>query len=452
MPEDDSKKGSDQKQPSGNDPGQEESGNPQGAEDQPDEKNAESQKEQPKKKDQQDQKKKRNLPIKLLLIGGVILLIILFFGFRYWRNASTHEETDDAYTTGNTHQISPRITGTVEQVLVDDNWHVTAGQLLVKLDRRDYEVALSKNRAQLKQANAQVSQAKAGLEQANAELRQRQAQVTQAAAQVVQSQANFDIAKINYDRDHSLFQKDLRAVAKQDVDTTKANLDSAQGALNAAKATQTASQAQVEAGKAAVDSAEAQLESANANVAASEAAVRDSELQLSYCNVIAPVSGRIAQKTVQTGNRLTVGQALMAVVEDNVWILANLKETQLERVQIGQPVEIKIDALPHYKFAGRVDSMQPGSGSNFALLPPDNATGNFIKIVQRVPIKILFDPESIRPVRDKIVPGLSTEPSIAITEKPIARPYENLPDQKASPSGPDPLTQVNGGTATGVVQ
>ncbi len=434
MSEDDQKKAADQKQPSDDRPGSEQ-GKDQG-------------------KDPQDQPspKKRKAPVKLLLIGGVILLIVLFFGYRYWQHASTHEDTDDAYTTGNTHQISPRVTGTVEEVLVDDNWHVHAGQLLVRLDPRDYEVALNRNRAQLKQANAQVSQAKAGVEQASAELQQRQAQVMQAAAQVLQSQAAFDIAKINYDRDHSLFQKDLKAIAKQEVDTTKANLDSAQGALNAAKATQVASQAQVEAAEAAVDSAKAQLESANANVAASEAAVRDSELQLSYCQVIAPVSGRIAQKTVQTGNRLTVGQALMAVVEDNVWILANLKETQLERVQVGQPVEIKIDALPHHQFAGRVDSLQAGTGSNFALLPPDNATGNFIKIVQRVPVKILFDPESIKDVRDKIVPGLSTEPSIAITGKSIPQPYPSMPDERATPSGVDPLTQMRGRTATGVVQ
>ena len=138
---------------------------------------------------------------------------------------------------------------------------------------------------------------------------------TRPRRRVLQSQAAYDIAKINYDRDHSLFQKDLKAIAKQDVDTTKANLDSAQGALNAAKATR-GRQAQVEASKAAVDSAQAQVESADANVAAGEAALRDSEFQLSYCSVIAPVSGRIAQKTVQTGNRLTVGQALMAVVEE----------------------------------------------------------------------------------------------------------------------------------------
>ena len=447
MPEDDQEKGSEQKQSAG-----EESSQKKGADQSGRQEEQQGQKDQTDDKGKDAPKKKHKSRLKLVLIGGVVLLIILFFGYRYWQHASTHEDTDDAYTTGNTHQISPRITGTVKEVLVDDNWHVKAGQLLVKLDPRDYEVALNRNRAQLKQAIAQVSQAKAGVEQANAQLQQRQAQVSQTAAQVIQSKAAYDIAKINFDRDYSLFQKDLKAIAKQEVDTTKANLDSALGALNAAKATQTASHAQVEGAKASVDSAQAQLESADANVAASEAAVRDSELQLSYCTVIAPVAGRIAQKTVQTGNRLTVGQALMAVVEDEVWILANLKETQLERVQIGQPVEIKIDALPHHTFVGRVDSLQPGTGSNFALLPPDNATGNFIKIVQRVPVKILFDPQSIKEVRDKIVPGLSTEPSIAVTQKPIAKPYESLPNENATPSGHEPLTQVDGGIETGVVR
>ncbi len=395
-------------------------------------------------------KKKKKLPFLLFLIGGLILLIILFFGYRYWQHASTHEDTDDAYIAGNTHQISSRVAGTVQQVLVDDNWHVEKGQPLVKLDTRDFEVALVKNRGQLEQANAQVSQAEAATEQAEAELLQQQAGVTLAAAQVIQSQANFDIAKINFDRSQGLFQKG--ASAKEEVDTTRTTFDAARGALDGAKATKEADQAQVAAAKAAVDSAKAQIENAAANVLVSEATVRDSELQLSYCTVIAPVSGRIAQKSVQSGNRLTVGQALMAVVEDEVWILANFKETQLERMQIGQPVDIKIDAMPHHKFSGRVDSLQPGTGSNFALLPPDNATGNFIKIVQRVPVKILFDPNSIIDVREKIVPGLSTESSIAITERPTQLPYKNIVEEKATPPGHKPITQGEGQPAAGAVQ
>ncbi len=200
--------------------------------------------------------------------------------------------------------------------------------------------------------------------------------------------------------------------------------------------------------------AQAQQQAASAQVDAAQAQVQNAELQLSYCTIVAPVSGRIAQKTVQTGNRVSVGQALMAVVEDNVWILANLKETQLERVRVGQPVEIKIDALPHYRFTGRVDSLQPGCGSNFALLPPDNATGNFIKIVQRVPVKILFDPESIKGVREKIVAGLSAVPSIAVTAKVIDKPYQDGPETE-KPShqiASQPITQIHGVPATGVMQ
>ena len=399
-------------------------------------------------------KKKGRPPVKLLVIGAIILVVGTFFGYRYWQHASTHEETDDAYTTGNTHQISARIAGTVEQVLIDDNWHVEAGQPLVKLDARDYEVALQKNRAQLEQAQAQVSQSRAAEQEAAANLLQRRAQVTQAEAQVVQAQANFDIATINYKRNSSLFQKDLRAVAKQEVDTTKASLDAAQGSLDAAKATADSSKAQVEAAKASVDSAHAQSANAVANVAVAAAAVRDAELQVSYCTVIAPVSGRIAQKTVQSGNRLSVGQSLMAVVEDDVWILANLKETQLEKVQVGQPVEIKVDALPHFTFTGRVDSLQPGTGSSFALLPPDNATGNFIKIVQRVPVKILFDPDSIKDVKDKIVPGLSTVPTIVVTEKPVPEPYRSSGEEKApfDRPGRQAITQMSGVPAPGVMR
>jgi membrane fusion protein, multidrug efflux system len=384
----------------------------------------------PSQEDQPGPKKKKIRTLLFAIIGGVILLIILFFGYRYWEHASTHEDTDDAYITGNTHQISARVAGTVKQVLVDDNWHVEASQPLVKLDPRDFEVALVKNEAQLKQANAQVIQMEAAVEQTNAQLLQQQAGVKLAAAQVIQSQANFDIAKINFDRSQGLFQKG--AVSKEEVDTNRATFDAARGTLDGAKATNEANQAQVVAALAAVDSAKAQMESAVANVSVSEATVRDSELQLSYCTVIAPVSGRIAQKSVQSGNRLTVGQALMAVVEDEVWILANFKEMQLERIQIGQTVDIKIDAMPHHKFSGRVDSFQPGSGSNFALLPPDNATGNFIKIVQRVPVKILFDSNGITDVREKIVPGLSTEASITITGMKTER-HQPITEGKGPP-------------------
>src|SRR5580700_6862461 len=379
-------------------------------------------------------------PRRFLLIGAVIAVLAIVFGIRYWTYASTHEDTDDAYVTGYTHQISSRITGTVEQVLVDDNWHVTAGQPLLKLDPRDYQVALEKDRASSAQAGAQ-------LVQASAQIPLVEAQLAQAQAQADSSKANSDYLQRTFERNNQLFYQGRGVISKQD-------LDNAQSQAETNLATYKANQAAVSVAKENLKVAQAQQQAASAQVDAAQAQVQNAQLQLSYCTIVAPVSGRIAEKTVQTGNRLSVGQALMAVVEDNVWILANLKETQMEKVRVGQPVDIKIDALPHYRFKGRVDSLQPGTGSNFALLPPDNATGNFIKIVQRVPVKILFDPESIKTVRDKIVPGLSTEPSIVVTEPLIDKPYPEAPENE-KPShqlASEPITQIHGAPAVGVVQ
>jgi membrane fusion protein, multidrug efflux system len=379
-------------------------------------------------------------PRRFFVIGAVIAVLGLFFGVRYWMYASTHEDTDDAYVTGYTHQISSRVTGTVEQVLVDDNWHVTAGQPLLKLDPRDYEVALT-------QARASYLQAKAQLVQATAQIPLVEAQLAQAQAQADSSKANSDYLQRTFERNNQLFYQGRGVISKQD-------LDNAQSQAETNLATYKANQAAVSVAKENLKVAQAQQQAASAQVDAAQAQVQNAQLQLSYCTIVAPVSGRIAEKTVQTGNRLSVGQALMAVVEDNVWILANLKETQLERVRVGQPVDIKIDALPHYRFKGRVDSLQPGSGSNFALLPPDNATGNFIKIVQRVPVKILFDPESIKAVRDKIVPGLSTMPSIAVTQPMIDKPYPESPENEKPSHQPasQPITQMRDVPAIGVMQ
>jgi membrane fusion protein, multidrug efflux system len=393
-------------------------------------------------KDEANQKgKPRNgPPRRFLVIGGIIAVLGLFFGIRYWMYASTHEDTDDAYVTGYTHQISSRITGTVQEVLVDDNWHVTAGQPLLKLDPRDYQVQLQKDRASYLQAQAQLLQA-------SAEVPLVEAQLAQAQAQADSTKANSDYLQRTFERNSKLFYQGRGVISKQDLDT-------AQSQAETSVATYKANLAAVNVANENLKVAHAQEQAARAEAEAAQAQVKNSELQLSYCTIVAPVSGRIAEKTVQTGNRVSVGQALLAVVEDNVWIEANFKETQLERIRVGQPVDIKIDALPHYRFKGRVDSLQPGSGSNFALLPPDNATGNFIKIVQRVPVKILFDPESIKAVRDKIVPGLSTEPSIVVTQPLIDKPYPEAPENEKPSQQPasQPITQIQDVPAVGVMQ
>jgi membrane fusion protein (multidrug efflux system) len=289
---------------------------------------------------------------------------------------------------------------------------VHEGEVLVRLDPNDNQVALAKAKAGLLQADAQEQQAQAKIMQAHTEVTNAEAQVAQAGAQVSQSAAQLDKARKDNERYQSIVAHDSKAVSKTEVDAATAAFETAKGAAQATEATLKAAKAQEEGVHANLKAAEAEMAVAKANIAASQASVDDAQLQLSYCNILAPATGKISKKTVEEGQRLQPGQALLAVVPDNIWVVANLKETQLERVKVGQRVDIKIDTLPHKIFFGHVDSIQEGSGATFSLLPPDNATGNFTKIVQRVPVKIVFDPESIRDFRDKILPGQSVEPKI----------------------------------------
>ncbi len=293
-----------------------------------------------------------------LIIGGSILGIVLIAALLYWLHARNFESTDDAYTTAHVHEISARVAGTIESVAVDDNQLVKEGQILLVLDQRDFKVAAE-------QARAQVSERKAASEQA---------------------QANQVKAQQDFDRFSKL--GDQQVVSKQDVDNATAALKAANAALTAAKA----------------------------DLATAEAALKNAELQLSYTTVVSPTEGRIAKKTAESGARVQPGQALMAVVEKDVWVLANFKETQLARMKVGQHADVKIDALRGHIFSAHIDSLQPGTGSTFALLPPDNATGNFTKIVQRLPVKIVFD--DVGEYRDRVAPGLSCEPKVDLRTGP----------------------------------
>jgi membrane fusion protein (multidrug efflux system) len=299
-----------------------------------------------------DKEKKFHVSKTTLIIGGVCAGIVLIGVLLYWLHARNFESTDDAYTTTHVHEISARVAGTVDNVSVDDNQLVKVGQALVTLDQRDFKVAAEQSRAQLLQRRATAAQARANLDHA---------------------QSDFDrMTKLSHDK----------VVSKQDLDNATAALRTGKGAMDAA----------------------------TADLATAEAALHNAELQLSYTTIIAPADGVIGKKTVETGERIQPGQALMAVVERNVWVLGNFKETQLGRMRVGQHVDVKIDAIPDHKFSAHIDSLQPGTGSTFALLPPDNATGNFTKIVQRVPVKIVID--DVGEYRARVVPGLSCEPRI----------------------------------------
>ena len=306
----------------------------------------------------QSKEKKFRLPKKTLIVGAIILGVVLIGALLYWLHARNFESTDDAYTTTHIHDISARVAGTVEAVKVDDNQIVAAGQSLVVLDQRDFKVAV---------------------EQAQAQVLQRRAAADQAKANQIHAQQDYDrFTKLGHEK----------VVSKQDIDNATAALKTANGAFAAAVA----------------------------DLAAAEAALASAKLQLSYTNIVAPSDGMIAKKTVETGARIQPGQALMAVVEQNVWVLGNFKETQLRRMRVGQHVDVKINAIPGHIFSAHIDSLQPGTGSTFALLPPDNATGNFTKIVQRVPVKIVFD--NVGAYRDRVVPGLSCEPKVDLRTGP----------------------------------
>jgi membrane fusion protein (multidrug efflux system) len=297
-------------------------------------------------------KQKFHFSKKTLIVGGIVVAVVLIGALLYWLHSRNFESTDDAYTTAHVHEISARVPGTIEKVEVNDNQVVKTGQPLIRLDPRDFK-------AMAEQARAQVLQRRAAAEQ---------------------SKANLDRASKDYDRFSKLGGEQV--VSKQEVDNATAALKTTTGALAAAKA----------------------------DLATAEAALTNAELQLSYTTIVAPSDGVVGKKTAERGARVQPGQALLAVVEQNVWVLANFKETQLKKVRVGQHVDVIVDAVPDHMFSAHVDSFQPGTGATFALLPPDNATGNFTKIVQRVPVKIVFD--DLGAYRSRVVPGLSCIPKI----------------------------------------
>jgi membrane fusion protein (multidrug efflux system) len=343
----------------------------------------------------------------LIVAGGLWLA-------NFIHRALVFEETDDAYISGHVHEISARIAGSVTEVLVKENQVVKSGQVLARLDPLEFEIALQKAKAALAQEEAGVQEAQAALAEATAQSAQMEAQEASSEAQVRQIEAQLDVANVNSDRDQRLYQSDARAVSKADVDTTQSTAQATSAALAGAKADVIAAQARMRNGEAAVESAQAAIASANTKVDAERAAVRDAERELSYTDIKASSDGRIGNKNVEIGNRVQVGQALFAVVDNDCWVTANFKETQLEKMVAGQPVEITVDAIGSRVFRGRLDSIAPASGAQFALLPPDNATGNFTKVVQRVPAKVVFDPESVRGFEDRLRPGLSAVVSVRV--------------------------------------
>ncbi|HJT25780.1 MAG TPA: efflux RND transporter periplasmic adaptor subunit [Pyrinomonadaceae bacterium] len=423
----------------------------------------------------------------VIIAVAVVLLLGAIFGVRYWLYSRSHESTDDAFIDGHIIQVSPKASGYVAKIYVNDNQQVKAGDLIVELDARDYEVRLQQAKAALDAGLAKENEAKtnvtltrattsATVQQARAtvqksrsdvassragaaSLRSRaseatsavstaQANLAQTQAQVVAAQADVTRANADVERYRELYAKDeisqqrlVQAettantaaaqleVARQRVTAAEARVNEARAAQNAAAQTAQQAQTQIGSAQASVNEALGRLAQANAapqQVAVSQAQaetagatteqlrsqVAQAELELSYTKIYAPEDGRVTRKSVEEGALVQIGQPLLAIVPGDVWVTANFKENQIGRMTPGQSVEISVDAYPDKKFRGHVDSIQAGTGARFSLIPPENATGNYVKVVQRVPVKIVFD-EPPDP-KHMLAPGMSVVPEVAV--------------------------------------
>ena len=396
-----------------------------------------------------------------LLLGGIALVVVAaaLLGPHYYHALTSYESTDDAFVEGHVIAMSPKVGGHVLRVLVDDNQPIKAGDLLVEIDPRDYAAQVAQAKATLdaagararsaeisvgltdttsgaavQQASSNVTLARSGVDTAKAALTVAQSRVREARARVASAETEARRTATDANRYAELLRRQL--VSQQDEDNAAAAAHRATAALDEARAgeqsalmTLRQAESQVAESEAKVGESLGRLASANSapqQVAVSRAQVdvlkgeveraradlATAELNLSYTKIVAPSDGRITRKSVEAGALVQPGQALFAIVPTQFWVIANFKETQLRDMRPGQPAEIAVDAWGGRTFKGHVDSIQTGAGARFSLLPPENATGNYVKVVQRVPVKIVFDelPDAAHPLG----PGMSVVPSVKV--------------------------------------
>ena len=299
-----------------------------------------------------------------------------WFGYDYWTYGRFLVSTDDAYVKADYTSVAPKVSGYIAEVLVEDNQPVKAGQVLARIDDRDFRTALD-------QARADVATAEASVRNFDAQLNLQQAEITQAAASIAATQASLSFAQDDAVRYRDLARTGTGTV--QRAQQTQAARDALTAQLQRDVAGLTAAQRKIQVLQTARDEASAQVQRA-------QAAESQAELNLGYTTIVAPVAGTVGARSLRVGQYVSAGTQLMAVVPLHAaYVVANYKETQLVNVRPGQPVRVDVDSLPDARINGRVDSISPASGLEFALLPPDNATGNFTKIVQRIPVKIVLD-------------------------------------------------------------
>lgn len=340
-----------------------------------------------------EKKTGRPLPKKWFFAAGAILGLLLVTVT--WMNHGK-ESTDDAFIEAHIVQISPEISERVLKVCVDDNQMIQKGDLLVELDPRN-------NQALYAQAEANLATSQAKLVQAQAQLTTAEADLAQSQSDVIEAQANADNAAKELTRSTELRVRGV--IAQREFDNAQAEKLSSQAGLLGKQKKVLGSTSDIKVAEAAVTAAEAQVKQG-------EALLETARLRLSFTKIYAPESGLVTRKNVEPGNYVQTGNALMAIVPDEYWVIANYKETQLSHMRPGQSVDIKLDAYPWLKLHGHVDSIQAGTGSRFSLLPAENATGNFVKVVQRVPVKIVLD--ALPKDTPQLAPGMSAVPTVYV--------------------------------------
>ncbi len=315
----------------------------------------------------------------------------------WWWHARAFEETDDAFIAGHVTNVSSQVAGRVQEVLVDDNMPVRTGDVLVRLDPATFQAKLDQSKADLVEAEQKLREAISQHQASLAQAEQAKADATSAEAQA--ANASTDLSRYNQLVHSGAVSQQARDNAETLARTTSSSHQAARKHVAAAEA-----QAALAA---------AQIETARAVVEKFKAALEKDRLDLSYTEIKARVNGRITKKSVEPGDFVQVGQSMLNLVQDDIWVVANFKETQLKGMKPGQPVDITVDAYPDHPFKGRVDSIQAGTGAVFSLLPPQNASGNYVKVVQRVPVKIVFD---LLPTEAEmhLAPGMSVVPRVKV--------------------------------------
>lgn len=346
----------------------------------------------------------------VLLTVGLIAVLAVFF---YIRHTRIYVSTDDAYVTGRIHTVAPKVAGTVTAVRVEDNQQVFPGDVLVELDAADYEARYHEAEAALDAERSRLAEYTAKAEAAEEQLKEAQARVESARAGLALAEANYRQAASDHRRAEGLYEKGV--VSESSYEKAKTAFDVAQAQRNAAHEQLMQAQAYHLAQKKALDQARLSVRTQTSVVAQKEKTLEIQRLALSYTKIVSPARGYVTRKNVEAGNFVSAGQPLMTIVGlDDVWIVANYKETQLTRVRPGQKVTIRVDTYPDKTFSGKVDSIMAGTGSVFSLFPPENATGNFVKVVQRIPVKIVLekasDPDHVLRVGMSVVPTIRVVP------------------------------------------